>query len=149
MEHSSARLSRGGVRRITALCAILASVAVAVTTFGSRAAAEPALAFFHINLVSSVPAKDSHVMTAPREIRLTFSGTVDVTKASVQLLDASGKAVEVEPLRAVPDSARVAVSRVKGDLVGGTHTVRWQAIAADGAQGGGSFQFMYMPSGSH
>lgn len=123
----------------------LALMTAALATFGSSGGATPTLAAFHINLASSVPAKDSHVVAPVREIRLTFTGSVDVSKASVQLLDASSGAVAIEPLRAVPDSVRVAVARVPGNLAGGTYTVRWQAIAEDGAQGSGSFSFMYMP----
>lgn len=40
----------------------------------------------HIRLVSSSPAKDAHVMTPVREIRLKFSGKIAVSTASVKLL---------------------------------------------------------------
>jgi methionine-rich copper-binding protein CopC len=102
----------------------------------------------HIGLASSSPAKDSHVMKAPTEIRLTFTGPVDVQKAGVELLTADNKAVGLEPLQAVADSARVAVAKISAPLPGGKYTVRWKATAADGAAGSGSFGFMYMaPAG--
>lgn len=83
-------------------------------------------------------------MTAPTEIRLTFTGTINVAKASVELVTADNKAVTLDSLRAVPDSARVAVAKITGALSTGTYTVRWKAVAADGAAGAGSFNFMYM-----
>ena len=105
-----------------------------------------ALAAVHINLSSSVPARDSHVTTPLREIRLRFSGTVDVTRAHVRLLGSDGRAVSLGALTAVADSSTVAVSRVSGALAAGNYTVEWDAVAADGAQGEGAFNFMHMPT---
>ena len=113
------------------------ALVVALPITGARAAR-------HIGLTSSVPAKDSHVMKQVKEVRLTFSGTIDVSKASVELIGADSARIAVEPLQAVTDSARVAVSKVVGSLQSGTYTVRWKAVAADGAAGSGSFTFMYM-----
>ena len=99
----------------------------------------------HISLASSSPTKDSHVMTPVKEIRLTFTGPVNVAAASVELTSADNKAVPLDSLRAVVDSPRVAVTRIPGTLAGGTYTVKWKAVADDGASGSGSFSFMYMP----
>lgn len=98
----------------------------------------------HIGLASSVPAKGAHLMTTPTEIRLTFTGPVDVAKAGVELLTADSTRVALDPLRAVADSPRVATARITGALAGGTYTVTWRAVARDGAEGAGSFTFMYM-----
>ena len=108
------------------------------------AAFMPASAYPHISLVSSTPTKDSHVMTAPREIRLTFSGRIDVAEASLELTAADGKTVALEALRAVVDSPKVAVAKITGKLASGTYTAKWNAVAADGAKGSGDFSFMYM-----
>lgn len=107
-------------------------------------AVPPATARVHIGLASSSPAKDAHLMKAPSELRLTFTGPIDVTKAGVELVGADSASVSLSPLESVADSSRVAVARIRGKLVGGTYTVRWHAIAADGAAGNGSFSFMYM-----
>ena len=82
----------------------------------------------HIALANASPAKDAHVMTPVREIRLTFYSS----------------RVKLSALDAVPDSARVAVAKVSLPLKNGTCTVQWKAVAADGAAGSGSFNFMYM-----
>ncbi len=118
-------------------------MAAGIAVIGT-AAFMPASVFPHISLVSSTPAKDSHVMTAPREIRLTFSGNIDVTKASLELAAADGRTVTLDSLRAVVDSPKVAVAKITGKLASGTYTAKWNAVAADGAKGSGDFSFMYM-----
>ncbi|MEP6831791.1 MAG: copper resistance CopC family protein [Gemmatimonas sp.] len=125
-----------GLRRASALAAGIAVI--------GTAAFMPSSAVPHISLVSSTPAKDAHVMTAPREIRLTFSGNIDVTKASLELAAADGRTVTLDSLRAVVDSPKVAVAKITGKLVSGTYTAKWNAVAADGAKGSGDFSFMYM-----
>lgn len=126
--------------RAVALCASI----VLVPGLAIPPAVSALAAAVHIGLASSVPAKDAHLMTAPTEIRLTFTGPVDVTKASVELQASDSKPVTLDSLRAVADSSRVAVAKITGALAGGTYTVNWTAVARDGAAGSGSFSFMYM-----
>ena len=133
MRHSPASRHLARIALVTAAVLVTAHVSTAV-------------AARYISLVSSSPVKDSHVMTAPREIRLTFSGPVDVKKAGVELLAADNKVISLDSLRAVVDSPRVAVAKIVGPVAGGTYTVKWKATAADGALGSGSFSFMYMAS---
>lgn len=83
-------------------------------------------------------------MTAPTEIRLTFTGPIDVSKAGVELVTSDAKPVALDSLRAVTDSPRVAVARITGTMAGGNYTVKWNAVARDGAKGAGSFAFMFM-----
>lgn len=116
-----------------------------VALLGTAGFAVPTLSR-HIGLASSVPAKDAHVATSLREIRLTFTGTINVAKAGVELISSAGKTVALDSLRAVPDSSRVAVAKVTGPLTAGTYTIKWRAVAQDGANGSGSFSFMYMPA---
>ena len=136
MKLVSSLSSRPAVRRLAAVAAL--GLAVAALSVAPAAAAR------HIGLTSSTPAKDSHITTAPTEIRLTFTGRIDVKTAGVELIAPDSSKVAMDSLRAVPDSNRVAVSKIRGKLQGGTYTVRWNAIAADGAAGKGSFTFMYM-----
>lgn len=122
---------------ISSLGALAAALVVAPSV-------SPLAAALHIGLASSVPAKDAHLMTAPTEIRLTFTGKVDVAKAGLELLGPGGTPVATDPLRAVADSDRVAVAKITAQMPGGSYTVKWRAVAADGAEGSGSFTFMYM-----
>ena len=84
-------------------------------------------------------------MTPLKEIRLTFTGPINVATASLEMVSSDNKPVPLDSLRAVTDSPKVAVAKVPGPLAGGTYTVKWKAVAADGANGSGSFSFMYMP----
>lgn len=129
--------SRSRQSSVRALAGLAAGLLLALPLTNAGAAR-------HIRLVSSSPAKDAHVMTPVREIRLTFSGKIDVSTASVELMAADSARVKVSALAAVPDSERVAVAKVSEPLKNGTYTVQWKAIAADGAAGSGSFSFMYM-----
>ena len=129
------------MRKFVSLVALFGVTSGAVASvFAVTAVAAPA----HIGLASSVPAKDSHLMSAPTEIRLTFTGPIDVAKAGVELLTSDAKPVALDSLRAVADSPRVAVARIMGAMAGGNYTVKWNAVARDGAEGTGSFGFMYM-----
>ena len=136
MTSLSSLSSRPALRRLAAVAALGLTIAAM--------AVSPAAAARHIGLAGSTPAKDSHITTAPTEIRLTFTGRIDVKTAGIELIAPDSSKVAVDSLRAVPDSNRVAVSKINGKLKGGTYTVRWNAIAADGAAGKGSFTFMYM-----
>ncbi len=132
--HATRRLGRFAALSGFALGAI-ALTSPAISTLGAAV---------HIGLASSVPAKDAHLMTAPTEIRLTFTGPIDVSKAGVELVTSDAKPVALDSLRAVTDSPRVAVARITGTMAGGNYTVKWNAVARDGAKGAGSFAFMFM-----
>lgn len=125
---------RATVRKISVFVAVLALALPVATVSAAR----------HIGLASSNPAKDAHVMAPLSEIRLTFTGKIDVAKASMELVAADSSKVAVDALREVADSNRVAVAQIKGALRNGTYMVQWKAVAADGAGGSGSFGFMYM-----
>lgn len=134
--------------RLLLLPSLIAAVTLGAASAGPElATAAVSATAFHIGLASSVPAKDAHVMKAPTELRLTFTGAIDVSKATVELRGADSARVALGPLTAVTDSTRVAVVKITGPLKDGTHTVRWTAVAADGAAGSGSYSFMYMAPG--
>ena len=124
--------------------AVLFVVAIAAAAVMSSTMVTTLRAAVHIGLASSVPATDAHLMTAPTEIRLTFTGPIDVAKAGVELVTSDAKPVALDSLRAVTDSPRVAVAKITGTMAGGNYTVKWNAVARDGAKGTGSFGFMYM-----
>lgn len=99
---------------------------IVLATFAAVLVASPLLAALHIGLASSVPAKGAHLMTAPTEIRLTFTGPIDVKKAGIELVGSDSGLVPTAPLQGVADSIRVAVAKITGKLIGGTYTVKWR-----------------------
>ena len=139
-------LSNASRRRLVSLAGAGAIVVTLALLSQSPSEASPLNSLFHIGLASSIPAKDAHVMTTPKELRLTFTGVVNVATAGVELAAADGKKVALDSLRAVPDSNKVAVAKITGALTKGTYTVTWRAKAADGANGTGTYNFMYMPA---
>ena len=145
MKQSAFPVSRHTLRRVNLFAGAGVFVAALVVTALTAREASPVGIPLHIGLASSVPAKDAHLTAAPREIRLTFTGVINVATAGVELAAADGKHVTLDTLRAVPDSTKVAVAKITGTVTKGTYTVTWRAVAADGAKGTGTFNFMYMP----
>lgn len=96
----------------------------------------------HDGLRRSVPAAGAVLDVAPREIRLTFTRAVDPTLARIELVDPSGRAVELEAPVAHPDSGNVLVAAVTGRLRAGAYTVRWRIVGSDGHPVQGSFGFV-------
>ncbi len=126
----------GSVSRSSALVAVLAMTPPV----------SPFRAVLHLSLAYSVPAEDSHQTTAPAEIRLAFTGPVDVSRVEIELLGPDKRPVALKPPRAVDRYPHLAVAAIPVKLMpGGNYTVRWRAVAADGDPASGYFRFMYMP----
>lgn len=135
-------MTTGSVRHPRPFGRLISMCGLAV--FVGGLAVSPLAAALHIGLSSSVPAKGAHLMTAPKEIRLTFTEPIDVAKAGVELMKQDASPLALDALRAVTDSPRVAVAQISGTMTGGAYTVKWKAVARDGATGSGSFAFMLM-----
>jgi copper transport protein len=100
---------------------------------------QPALG--HALLVSSDPAANAILATAPRAISLTFTEPPDPKLSSVEVLDASGTSHASGP--AIPSAAGSTTLQVPvGPLPEGVYTVAWRTVsAADGHSAAGSFAF--------
>jgi len=126
---------RGSVlRRLGALVAVLGAALALV--FGGAGAASA-----HANLLSTDPAQNSVVPTAPAAVTLTFSEGVSLSADSVRVLDPAGKPVDSgDPAHAdgKADTARVTL---KSGLANGTYTVAWRAVSEDSHPIGGAFVF--------
>lgn len=121
-------------RRAGALLLVLGT-AIALLLGG----AGPASA--HAALVSSDPARDSVVQTAPGEVTLTFSETVILADDAIRVLDPESKRVdEGKSGHADGDSATARVTLHSG-LPDGTFTVAWKAVSADSHPIAGAFTF--------
>lgn len=102
----------------------------------------PALALAHLALSSSTPREGSHLSTAPRELRLTFTEAIEASVARVRLVGPGGAEVALSALRHPPDSAQVVVAGVPGPLEAGTHRIEWQVIGRDGHPVRGTITFV-------
>lgn len=101
-------------------------------------------AFAHTALRSSAPAEDERLATAPTEIRLTFTSSVDPRLARIQLLTADSTPVLLDSVRANADD--VISARIISALPGGEYTVAWQVIGTDGHPVRGRFAFAVDPA---
>jgi copper transport protein len=101
----------------------------------------PAAAWAHAELVGSEPGYGDRLPAAPAEIRLTFSGAVDLTGGRVTLQRrGSGRPMALEPELATLDRKVVSVP-LPPDLRDGSHTVVWFFLGKDGHLMGGEIPF--------
>ena len=93
----------------------------------------------HLELLSSTPKKDQTVASAPLDIALIFSESVDSARTTVALQGPSG-AVEVAPIR-LQDEGLVVLAKVVGPAPAGSYTVSWGAAAPGEDPIKGSFRY--------
>ncbi len=112
-------------------------VGVLVALAAATLVASPATA--HASLLGSTPAPDSVLERPPDVVVLRFSEPVDLVDDSIRVLDASGAAIEVGPVRRDGGDDTVAVD-VTSDL-DGSYVVAWQVVSADSHAIEGAFTF--------
>ena len=118
-------------------------VAALVGTYIAIAALTPSRVLAHTTLERSRPGKDAHLAEAPRELRLRFSGPIEMVFTRLRLLGPDSVEVTLGELRL--DSARTVVAPIRGPLTAGTYTVIWQIAAADGHPIRGRYSFTIAP----
>lgn len=101
----------------------------------------PATAWAHADLISSTPGYGDRLPAAPAEVRLTFSGPIDLTGARLTLQrKGSGPRQTLHPVLAVPDRKVVSVS-LPAALTDGSYTMVWFFLGKDGHLMGGEVPF--------
>lgn len=109
---SSFRLSLVGLI-LTAVLALFLSQAI--------------LAFAHARLKSANVGPDALVATAPASLSLTFSEETSTDQTKLQVLDATGKAVDKGDLKVSGATATVSL----GTLADGKYTVKFRSFTED------------------
>src|SRR5689334_15744902 len=93
----------------------------------------------HATLVSSEPAANSRLATAPTQVRLVYSEPIEGKLAKVSIVPASGTPIV---LRAGGDPRDVHAVIAPVDALGtGSCKVGWRVVWADGHPVDGSFSF--------
>src|SRR5579862_2299220 len=92
-------------------------------------------AFAHAHLVTSSPADDSTLSTAPRTLVLEFSEA-----ASVTVLALAGPGGAQQKLAPLPPDPAKRVSVALPPLTPGDYVVTWRALGADGHVTSGKFR---------
>jgi methionine-rich copper-binding protein CopC len=110
---------RRGTLRRALLALTLATLWLAVTASGAGA---------HALVRSSDPPAGASLERPPRAVLLTFTEAPDPTLSSIQVLDASGRAVQAGPAAAEPGRP-LQLQVPLGRLTDGTYTVSWRAVS--------------------
>jgi copper resistance protein C len=101
-------------------------------------------AFAHAMLRAADPAVGSTVKSAPKEVTLTFSESVDPSLSHVEVTDAQGARVDTGSLRLDPANPNRLVVALK-PLIAGIYTVTWHAVSTDTHKTQGKFTFTMTP----
>lgn len=95
----------------------------------------------HASLVTISPRPDQVLAAAPAAVVLTFSDTVDLKTATVQVLEPAGAPLAVgTPVHAGDDPTTLSVA-LPASLGDGTRTVLYRVVSTDGHPVQGSFRF--------
>ncbi|AMW05600.1 copper homeostasis periplasmic binding protein CopC [Gemmatimonas phototrophica] len=94
----------------------------------------------HAKLKSSLPAAGSTV-SAPKELRLTFSEKVELKIAKVTLLRGTEEMAALGDVSADAQTPETVLVPVTKPLVAGSYTVKYRVAGPDGHPMGGSFVF--------
>lgn len=129
--------SRGRMRHILSHGRLPLFVVLALSLF----AVLPSTARAHGSLKSSTPAAASSLTVVPRELRLVFTEAPALAFSRLELLDASGTAVALSPVRLAAETRRALVADIRGTLAAGTYTVVWQIAGDDGHPVRGRYTF--------
>ncbi|MFC1400633.1 MULTISPECIES: copper resistance protein CopC [Streptacidiphilus] len=124
---------RTRVASLTVLLGLLLALMLAGATSASA----------HAALLSSDPAQNAVVQSAPTQIVLHFSEQVTLATDDLRVFDPSGKRVDSGPTGhngSDDTTARVALA---SGLAQGTYTVAWRAVSADTHPVSGAFTFSY------
>ena len=97
-------------------------------------------AFAHAQLRSATPASGGTVTTAPAEVVVNFSETLEPAFSSLVVNDANGKRIDKADSRV--DQSNKATMRVSLPPLGpGAYVVHWRAVTADTHRVDGTFTF--------
>lgn len=94
----------------------------------------------HAKLKSSMPGAGSTV-TAPKELRLTFSEKIEVKIAKVTLLRGTEEVAVLGEIDADAKAPETVIVPVTKSLATGSYTVMYRVAGPDGHPMGGSYSF--------
>jgi methionine-rich copper-binding protein CopC len=106
--------------------------------------AAPGAAYAHVHLDHAAPAVGSTVASAPQELVLWFTETLEPAFSSIEVHDAKGVAFQAG--KAVVDPAHRTQLRVPlKTLPPGTYKVIWRVLSVDTHRSQGDFTFRVGP----
>ncbi len=105
-------------------------------------------AWAHPKLVSSTPAANSSVPTAPTVISATFNEPITLALSKLVVFDAAAHAVALDPVTSPVGDSKTLTAKPLTKLAPGRYTVKWQAAGGDGHPMKGEFTFVVTAPGS-
>jgi copper transport protein len=124
----------GGGRLLAMLLAVLGGLCGGALLSGTPAQA-------HAALLATEPANGAHLIVPPGEILLRFSERVSVLRTGVQLLDATGAAVDTGPATVDPGNPSRVRLPVPTNVPDGSYLISWRVVSADSHPVHGAFVF--------
>ncbi len=100
-------------------------------------------ALAHAHLKAASPNEDAPV-SAPREIRLSFSEGLELAFSGVDVVGTDGNAVTLDEAR-LQDAGRTLVTPVADTLESGSYDVHWHVLSVDGHKTQGQYRFDVAP----
>lgn len=101
----------------------------------------PVSAFAHGRLKGSTPSAGSQLTQVPRELRLDFSESPDLTFSTIRLAGPDGREIPLGAIGYATDSHRSLVVPIAGALMAGRYTIVWQMAGDDGHPVRGRIEF--------
>jgi methionine-rich copper-binding protein CopC len=127
-------------RALAAVAALMLGLALLVSTAGVASA--------HASYVSSNPAANAVVASAPTTVTIHFAEHVNPTGSAVVVLDSKGTTVSTGPAQVDPSDLTVMTVPMKGDD-SDVYLVQWHTVSADdGDPDIGAFTFTVGASGT-
>jgi methionine-rich copper-binding protein CopC len=94
----------------------------------------------HTHITTSSPSGGSFLTAAPSEVRVSFDAEIRPAGSTMSVIAPGGAEVNAGPVRIAADRRTLAVP-LRASLADGLYTVTWTAVAADGDEAEGSFDF--------
>jgi len=113
-----------------------------IAVFGALAA--PRAAYAHVHLDHASPAVGSTVASAPTELMLWFTETLELAFSSIEVHDAKGAAFQAGKAKVDPAN-RTQLRVPLNPLPPGTYKVIWRVLSVDTHRAQGDFTFRVGP----
>lgn len=97
-------------------------------------------AWAHADLVETNPPNGAHLDTAPRQVVLRFTESVNPVRDGFSLLDSNGSTIATPAARAVSGDAAVSMP-LPASLGDGVYVVNWRVVSTDSHPVHGAFVF--------
>lgn len=98
--------------------------------------------YSHSYLVSSKPQKDEKLEVSPKEIKLEFSGPIELQFSRFQLEARQGKSIRLNPRNTEAGQiSKELVLEIPTALPAGIYKVSWNILSADGHRQRSHFEF--------